>query len=62
MKLEDQGVDVDANPTLLKAEMEEIFKSHYLANLREAPPHVRLESEHFLNQLACMTLISVAQK
>jgi len=60
MKLEDQGLD--ASPTLLDAEMEGIFKNHYLANLRGPPPYVRLESKHFLNQLACITLISVPQK
>ena len=60
MKLEDQGLDADRK--LLDDEMDEIFKNHYLANLRESPPYVLLESEHFLNHLACITLISVAQK
>jgi hypothetical protein len=60
MKLEDQGLDADRK--LLDAEMDEIFKNHYLANLRESPPYVLLESEHFLNHLACITLIFVAQK
>jgi hypothetical protein len=55
MKLEDQqhhgpGTDFDA-------EVEKHFNEHYLANLGESPPFVRLESEDFLNELACTTLI-----
>jgi hypothetical protein len=60
MKLEDRGLD--PSPTPLIAEMERIFECHHLANLRESPPYVCLESEHFLNQLACITLIFVPQR
>ena len=60
MKLEDQGQD--PSPTVLNAEMETIFEDHYLANLRGSTPYVRLESEHFLNQRAGITLKSVPQK
>jgi hypothetical protein len=60
MKLEDRGLDPSS--TLLDAEMERIFQEHYLANLRESVPFVRLESELFLNQLAYITLISVLQE
>jgi hypothetical protein len=45
MKLEDQGRD----PTQLDDEAKRIFDEHYLANLRESPPFVCLESEDFVN-------------
>ena len=51
MKLEDKKCGL----ALLGDEIESIFDSHYLANLRgsqpEAPPFVRLESEDFVNEL-----------
>jgi hypothetical protein len=46
IKLEDQGRDTD-DPAILNAEMERIFNKEFLANLRESPPFVRLESEDF---------------
>src|SRR6266850_3822270 len=58
MKLEDQKRDL----ALLDDEMEKIFKNHYLANLKGSPPFVRLESEDFVNRVACITLISVLQE
>jgi hypothetical protein len=42
MKLEDEGRDPEMN---LDAEVEEIFKRHYLAGLNGPPPFIRLESE-----------------
>jgi hypothetical protein len=55
MKLEDQHRD----PELLNDEMERIFSKHFLANLKERPSFVRLESEDFVNQPTCTILISV---
>jgi hypothetical protein len=56
MKLEDQcGGEV--NQALLAREAEEIFNRHYLAKLGEAPRFVCLESEDFVSQLGCITLI-----
>jgi hypothetical protein len=52
MKLEDQKCE----PALLNTEMEEIFKNHYLANLKGSPPFVCLESEDCVNQLVWITL------
>ena len=46
MKLEDQSRDPD-DPAILNAEMDRIFKEEFLANLKESPPFVRLESEDF---------------
>jgi hypothetical protein len=60
-KLEDQGIDTITDPALLRAEVERIFESQYLAKLMGPPPVVCLESEDFENQLACTTLISVMQ-
>ena len=61
MKLEDQhpgpGTDFDAD-----RDVERMFNEHYLANFGESPPFVRLESEHFLNEPACTTLIVVPKK
>jgi hypothetical protein len=51
MKLEDQHRE----SALIDAEVEGIFREHYLANLEGSPRFVRLESENF-NQLACITL------
>jgi hypothetical protein len=42
MKLEDEGRDPETN---LDAEVENIFKQHYLASLNGPPPFIRLESE-----------------
>ena len=57
MKVEDQDHDAD-DPAILNAEMERIFKEEFLANLKESPPIVRLESEDFY-ELASTTLIAV---
>ena len=46
MRLEDQDRDAD-DSALLNSEMERIFKEEFLANLKESPPIVRLESENF---------------
>jgi len=54
MKLEDENRETD-----LDAEVEKIFDQHYLASLGGDPPFVRLESEHFVNQLTCIVLICV---
>jgi hypothetical protein len=49
MKLEDQHRDSDAlSGTDFGAEMENIFKENYLADLGGSPPFVRLESENLL--------------
>jgi hypothetical protein len=48
MKLEDRELNPD-DPVLLKAEMEKIFKDHFLANLGGSPPIVRSESEDCLS-------------
>jgi hypothetical protein len=53
MKLEDQKRD----RALLNTEMEEIFKIHYLANLKGSPPFLCLESKDCVNRLAWITLI-----
>ena len=53
MKLEDQKRDL----ALLKTEMEEVFKNHYLSNLPGSPPFVCLESEDSVNMAAWITLI-----
>ena len=42
MKLEDEGRNPEMN---LDAEVENIFKQHYLASLGGPPPFIRLESE-----------------
>ena len=44
MKLEDEGRDPEMN---VDAEVENIFKQHYLASLNgpQPPPFIRLESE-----------------
>jgi hypothetical protein len=42
MKLEDEGRDPGID---LNAEVENIFKQHYLASLNGPPPFIRLESE-----------------
>jgi hypothetical protein len=56
MKLEDQhGGEVDQ--ALIDREMKEIFDKYYLAKLGEAPRFVCLESEYFVNQLPCISLI-----
>jgi hypothetical protein len=56
MKLEDQHRDA----ALLDDEIESIFVEHYLANLEESTPFVRLESEDVVNQTTWIILISVA--
>jgi hypothetical protein len=58
MKLEDQQGDT----ALLDTEVEKIFQEQYLANLKGSPRFVRLESEGFVHQLACIALISILQK
>jgi len=58
----DQGLDTSPDPVLLNAEAEKIFKEQYLAKLPVSAPAVRLESENFVNQLACTTLIPVPQE
>src|SRR6267142_2651320 len=57
-RLEDQGTDA----ALLNAEVEKTFEEQYLARLPVSAPAVRLESENFVNQLACATLIPVPQE
>ena len=52
IKLEDQGRDPD-HPAILNAEMERIFNEVFLANLKESPPIVRLESEDFYKPASC---------
>jgi hypothetical protein len=52
MKLEDHGRDID-DPEILNAEMERIFNEVFLANLKESPPIVRLESEDFYKPASC---------
>ena len=42
IKLEDQGRDPEMD---VNAEVENIFKQHYLASLNGSPPFIRLESE-----------------
>jgi hypothetical protein len=60
MKAEDQHRNAaDLNTD---AEAERSFYEHYLANLGGSPLVVRLESEDFVDQLTCTTLIDVLQK
>ena len=61
MKLDDQGLDA-YDPVLLNTEMERAFHEDFLANLRESQPFVCLESEGFINQIACDMLIFVPQE
>ena len=61
-RLEDQGLDSSADPALLNAKVESIFKEQYLGNLTGSAPVVCLESENFIDQLACTTLIAVSQR
>ena len=42
MKLEDEGRDRETD---LDAEVDSVFKEHYLAGLNGPPPFIRLESE-----------------
>jgi hypothetical protein len=58
-RLEDQGVDTSTDPARLDAEIEKIFNEQYLAKLTGSAPVVHLESENFVNQLVCTTLIPV---
>jgi hypothetical protein len=58
-RLEDQGVDTSTDAAPLNAEVEKIFDEQYLAKLTRSAPFVRLESENFINQLACTTLMPV---
>ena len=60
-RLEDQGLDT-SDAVLLNAEVEKIFKGQYLAKLPVSAPAVCLESENFVNQLACTMLIPVPQE
>ena|SRR5260221_12515626 len=46
MKLEDDGRDPETD---LDAEVEGVFKRHYLAGLAGSPPFIRLESEDFIH-------------
>ena len=63
MKLEDQPRDSDPlTGTNFDAQMDKIFNEHYLADLGGSPPFVRLESEDFINGLACTTLIAVPKE
>jgi hypothetical protein len=61
-RLEDEGRETHDNPVFFSNEVERIFHEHYLGSLRGSPPFVRLESEYFVNQLACIALISVLQE
>jgi hypothetical protein len=58
MKLEDQGRDPEMD---LNAEVENIFKQHYLASLNGPPPFIRLESEDhgLVNWCTRAVLISI---
>jgi hypothetical protein len=62
MKLEDEDLDPEAIRANLDAEIETLFRRHYLSRLEGSVPYVRLERKDFVNQLACITLISVPQK
>jgi hypothetical protein len=47
MKLEDQRRDLNPMSGIdFDAEMENIFKENYLADLEGSPPFIRLESEN----------------
>ena len=50
MKLMDEGHDLGLE-TDLDTVAENLFNGHYLAYLGGTPPFVRLESEHFFDQL-----------
>jgi hypothetical protein len=63
MKLEDQRRNSDPlSETDFGAEMEKIFNENYLDNLGGSPPFVCLESEKFVNNLACTMLIAVPKE
>ena len=51
--------DPDDNQAEVDAEVDRVFKEHYLDKLRRSAPFVRLESESSVNQLAFTTLIFV---
>jgi hypothetical protein len=55
--MQDEGRDL----ARLDVEVENNFKDHYLAHFRESPRFVRLESEDFVSQLVCTTLMSIVQ-
>ena len=55
MKLQDKG----RNPaTDLDDEVERVFKRRYLAGLVGPPPHIRLESEYFIDNQGVPFLFS----
>jgi hypothetical protein len=53
MKLEDDGRDPETD---LDAEVEGVFKRHYLAGLTGSPPFIRLESEYFIHHRGVLFL------
>jgi hypothetical protein len=57
MRLEDQGRDSDSAE--LDDEVEKVFRKSYFSKFRGSPPYIRLESEGFVIQLTCITLIPV---
>ena len=59
-RLEDRGLNTSTDQALLNAEVERIFNEQYLAKLTGSTPVVCLESENFVNQLACTILIPVS--
>ena len=61
-RLEDRGLDASTDAALLNAEVEKVFEEQYLAKLPVSAPAVRLESECFVNHLACTMLIPIPQE
>ena len=61
-KLEDRGFNFSTDAALLNAEVEKVFEEQYLAKLPVSAPAVRLESECFVNHLACTMLIPIPQE
>jgi hypothetical protein len=46
----------------LHVEIDRVFNQEYLANLKEAPPYICLESEVSMSAETCTILISLMQK
>jgi hypothetical protein len=59
MKLEDQHRDAKAN---IHVEIDRVFNQEYLANLKGAPPYIRLESEVSMTVEPYTILISLSRR
>jgi hypothetical protein len=58
LKVRNLDTRTASDAVLLKTMVENTFKEQYLAKLTGSPPVVCLESENFVNHLACTMLIN----